>query len=334
MSLLGYGVGDSLVVLVFMRLLTGVGEAAVFVGAATTAQDLAPPSRRGEATSYFSIAIYGGLAVGPLLGEALRDWHGSTAAWVAGAAACLVAALIALLIPDDRGRPHDPQVRRGLLQRDAVRPGIVLALAMTGYAGFATFVPLYVDNIGIDDAGPVLTVYAVVVLVIRIFGARIPDRFGAVTTVTVALASLASGLALMALVPNAAGLYAGTFVFSCGQSMMYPSLFPLVVNAAPEAERAHAIATFTMFFDLSQLGAVGLGAVVSLTDERGAFAAAGAICLAAIVVLRTGDLAGDALDEDLGGDGAAEGAVLAVDPQHERPVEGVLLAHLDPPAGA
>ncbi len=43
--------------LVPWRLLTGVGEAALFVGAATAAQDPAPANRRGEAASYFSTAI-------------------------------------------------------------------------------------------------------------------------------------------------------------------------------------------------------------------------------------------------------------------------------------
>src|SRR4051794_34978454 len=38
------------------------------------------------------------------------------------------------------------------------------------------------------------------------------------------------------------------------------------------------------------------------------------------------------LHKDLLRDGAAERAVLAVHPQHERPVEGVLLADLDPSA--
>ena len=37
--------------LIALRFLTGLGEAAVFVGAATATQDLAPPDRRGEAAS-------------------------------------------------------------------------------------------------------------------------------------------------------------------------------------------------------------------------------------------------------------------------------------------
>ena len=71
LSILGYGLVPSIAFLVALRLVTGLGEAAYFVGAATAAQDLSPPHRRGEAASYFSIAIYSGLAIGPFLGETL-----------------------------------------------------------------------------------------------------------------------------------------------------------------------------------------------------------------------------------------------------------------------
>src|SRR3954452_326297 len=98
-SVLAYALADSLAVLVLMRLLTGVGEAAIFVGAATAVQDLSPPTRRGEATSYFSVAVYGGLAIGPLLGEGVRTQWGVHAAWYVSAAMCFVAVVVGLGMP-------------------------------------------------------------------------------------------------------------------------------------------------------------------------------------------------------------------------------------------
>ena len=62
---LAYTLVDAVPGLVGLRLVTGLGEAAVFVGAATATQDMAPSHRRGEAASYFSVALYSGLALGP-----------------------------------------------------------------------------------------------------------------------------------------------------------------------------------------------------------------------------------------------------------------------------
>src|SRR4030095_8799623 len=97
-SILAYAAATELWMLVLARLLTGAGEAAMFVGVATAAQDLAPDHRRGEAASYFSVALYGGLAVGPPIGESLVA-HGFTTLWIALAGFCGCAALPRLLTP-------------------------------------------------------------------------------------------------------------------------------------------------------------------------------------------------------------------------------------------
>src|SRR3712207_7000116 len=41
-----------------------------------------------------------------------------------------------------------------------------------GFAGFSTFLPLYVDDIGVDGSKGAFALYAVLVLAVRIFGAR------------------------------------------------------------------------------------------------------------------------------------------------------------------
>jgi MFS family permease len=62
--------------LIAVRLLSGIGEAAVLVGVFTMVADLAPDSRRGEALSLITVAAYGGLAVGPVQ----ATWSSATGA--------------------------------------------------------------------------------------------------------------------------------------------------------------------------------------------------------------------------------------------------------------
>ncbi len=56
--------------LLVLRGVTGIGEAAVFVGAATLIADMSPRARRAEGASYFSVAVFGGIGIGPIIGEA------------------------------------------------------------------------------------------------------------------------------------------------------------------------------------------------------------------------------------------------------------------------
>jgi MFS family permease len=144
----------------------------------------------------------------------------------------------------------------------------VLLLGLFGFAGYAAFLPLYVDQIGVEDAGPFFLVYGVLVLLVRIFGARLPDRLGPVRASSIALAAIGLGIGSVAAFASVPGLWFGTVLLAMGMSLLFPALFSAVINDAPESERSSAVGTFSLFFDLSQgLGAPLLGIVVALADS-------------------------------------------------------------------
>jgi MFS family permease len=275
-SVLAYALVDSVGPLLALRLISGIGEAAVFVGAATAIQDLAPDHRRGEAASYFSVALYGGIAVGPLLGEWLADEHGFHAVWYAAGGSALLAALLGLGTQRHHGLPV-PRPER-LLYRSALGPGFVLLLGLIPFVGFGTFIELYGEDIGLDDVGPVFAAYAVSVLLIRVLGARLPDRLGWRVASTIALISVGSGALVLALWASVAAVWIAALGMAVGMSLLFPALFSAVVAGVPEEERSQAVGTFSVFFDLANgIGAPLLGLVVALSSYRGAFFAAAVI---------------------------------------------------------
>ena len=77
---------ETLAVVVALRLVLGVAEAAFFVAAIAALADLAPRSRIGEAMSVNSLGLYLGLGLGPPLGEVLVKTTGYAAAWYAAGA--------------------------------------------------------------------------------------------------------------------------------------------------------------------------------------------------------------------------------------------------------
>ncbi|HEX7135063.1 MAG TPA: MFS transporter [Iamia sp.] len=296
-SILGYGLVEALPVLVGFRLLTGLGEAAFFVGVATAVQDLSPDDRRGEAASFFSTSIYGGLAIGPFLGEVLYRHGGAGRVWLVSAVLAGLGAVVSLLIPGHLGKSKtlvddevvEVQPGHGFLHPAAILPGTILLLGLMGFAAFSSFLAIHLDDLGIDDAGPYFLLYGVSVLVVRVLGARVPDRLGAVRTTTASLVSIAVGTTVIAAVDAPLAIAAGTLVFSIGMSLLFPALFGLTVNTAPAAERSHAVGTFSLFFDLSQgVGAPLLGFVVTqVGSDRAAFVTAALIALVGLVLTRT-----------------------------------------------
>ena len=283
-----YHVATNIGLLVLVRILGGIGEAAFFVGAGTMVTDLAPEERRGEAISYWSVAVYGGLALGPWLGETLVSGDHYGQVWTVSAVLALTAAAVGFFTTETV-TTNDPDLVRGpLINRAAILPGSVLFLGLIGLAGYTSFIALYVREIGMHDSRSVLALYAGVILSVRILGARIPDRIGAKRAGTFATITGTVGLLIIASTPHPVALMIGTVVFAVGMSLLYPAMLMLSLADLPANERGSAVGTVSSFFDLSQgLGAAILGGVAALTGYSGAFVAAAALTMVGLVVLRT-----------------------------------------------
>jgi MFS family permease len=286
-SIAAYAVVDSLPALLALRLVTGVGEALAFVGVATVINDLAPEERRGETISLYSLGVWGGLALGPLLGETVLGRGRYDAVWLVAAGCVLVSALIGLVLPETRpAAPPGKRRKTRLVHPAAVAPGLVLIASAFGFAGFNAFVALYARELGLGGAGTVFLVYSGIVVVVRILGRHLPDRLGAKRASGIALGLLGAGLLTMGLWNTATGLFAGTAVFALGTALAFPSLMTLAVSGAPASERGSVVGTFGAFADVGfALGAVTLGAVASVTGYEGVFVVSAVGALGAVLLL-------------------------------------------------
>ncbi len=285
-ALLLHLVSVTLPIFVVARLLMGAAEAFVFVAAFAAAADLSPDDRRGEALSYFSLALYLGIGIGPPIGETILHVAGFNAVWVVAAGVALLSGLLALGVPDTRGSDVQDATPFRLFHPRAVLPGLVLMAGAWGMAGWFAFVSLYALHLGLDGAAPYLSVYAAVVIGLRLLGAKAPDRIGARRLSGLAMVVGAVGLTVMGLWTDPTGLLIGTVIYGSGVAFMFPALGLLVVSAVPASERGAALGTFTVFLDLAfGLGPVTIGAVVATRGYGEAFLVGAAVALAGAALL-------------------------------------------------
>jgi MFS family permease len=268
----------SLPLLVLLRILAGVGEALFFVAAATAVGDLAPPARSGEAMSWFSLTPYVSLAIGPALSEAAMgggtDAGAFAGPWLASMALAAVAVALARSMPETRPADVPASGAATRLQRAALRPGLALMAGIIGLGGFNAFAALQARAAGLDSAAPVFATAAVVLIAVRVLGARLPDRIGARTSAAIALAGASTGLATMAAWAAPAGLITGAAVFGAGQALAFPSLMAMAVRAVGPRQRAGVVATMTIFIDLGfGLGPLTAGAAAAALGPMWAFGA-------------------------------------------------------------
>ncbi|HEX2031451.1 MAG TPA: MFS transporter [Actinomycetota bacterium] len=285
-SVAGYLVAGSAPAMVVLRLLTGAGEALFFVGAASAINDLAPEERRGEAVSFFSLSLYVGIGVGPLIGEAVIQGGSFAPAWLISAGCAVAAALLAIPVPDTRPAGDGAEGGHRLVHPAGLVPGGILLTTIWGVAGFYAFMPLYAPQAGLDGSRLLFLVFSAIVIAIRSIGARIPDVLGPENTSRLSLVGLASGLALFGLWRSPAGLFVGVAVLALGQALSFPGLMMLALRGTAPAERGAVIGTFTAFVDLGfGLGPATLGFVAAAVGYPGTFLAGAAVAGAGLAAL-------------------------------------------------
>lgn len=277
-----------------IRGVTGIGEAAVFVGIASSIQDLSPDDRRAEAASYFSLTIYGTLLVGPLLGGWLREEYSTDLVWIVAGVLSASAAIVGATAPGPPAvRPPFPAFRR-LIHPMAIRPGFMLFAGLLGYTGFLAFAVVHGERLGMDNPERIFVVFGAVVITLRLFAARVPDRFGPLRTTRISLTFGVGGLLVLFAWQEPAGVYVAAAILAVAQTFLFPALFALVVDRAPEAERSQAIGSFSMFFDLAfGLGGPIIGAVADRSSLRVGFLACAVVAAIALVSARR--MLGDAI---------------------------------------
>jgi MFS family permease len=283
-ALLLHLVASNLVLFVIARALLGAGEAFFFVAALAAAADLAPAARRGEALSFLSLALYLGIAIGPILGEIVLGDGRYSGVWLVAAAFALAAAGLGWLTPEtapvEEAGAGEARKRGRLFHPAGIFPGVLILCGTWGMGGFFAFVPFHAVALGMGGAALPLAVFGVVVVVLRIVGARLPDQVGAVRLSGTALVVSAIGLAIIGLFASPLGLVAGTALFAAGTAFTFPALMAMAVSRVPATERGSVVGTASVFLDLSfGIAPVALGAVVGIGGYAAAFLVAATVAL-------------------------------------------------------
>jgi len=277
----------SLAGLVLLRMVLGVAEALYFVAGFTALADLAPPGRAGEALSYNSLSLYAGIAGGPVVGQALLAWGGFRLVWVGVTLLVVVAAVLALRVPETR-RAGDTPAPPPLIHRAALVPGVALMAGLAAMSGFLAFGPLRAVDLGLAGWSTVLFVFGEVVITCRMVFATLPDRVRPLRLAAAALATSTVGLLLAATVANVAGLVLASAVLATGSAFLTPAVFAAIFARVPPAERGSAAGTASLFIDVGLGGGpLALGLAVSVGGIPAAFLLAASLALAGSVLLVT-----------------------------------------------
>lgn len=263
LSVAAYNLAFSIVTLLALRALHGIGWGASTTASSTIASDVIPASRRAEGMGYFGIAATIAMSVGPALGLYLIKDNGYSVLFTGAAILAALGLVGSFFINYEQPRKDQEEAKslsaKGVfLEKTVIPPAIVLFFITLTYGGIVTFLPAYADSQGVENIGIFFTVYALVLLFGRPFIGKLADRYGGQKFLTPGILLIATALLLLVKASSLPVFLLVGVIYGLGFGTVQPILNALVISLAPPERRGVANATFAVAMDLG----IGLGAVI------------------------------------------------------------------------
>lgn len=288
---------DSYLHLLVFRGLGGIGSTMFTVSAMGLVVRLAPPTRRGAASSAYASAFLIGNITGPLLGGLLAGYGMRVPFLVYGVALVVAAAIVALLLPARALAPKpDAPALVPLTFREALGDGAYRAALVSSFAnGWANFgvrvalVPLLAGGaLGASavETGVALTIFAIGNGVGIALAGRVIDRSGRKRPLLAGLVVAALATAFAGWSGSVAVLVVLSLVSGVGAGLLGPAQQATVADVVGSGRSgAQVLAAFQMASDLGAIaGPVAAGALADGVGFGWAFLLTGVVlALAALV---------------------------------------------------
>jgi MFS family permease len=267
----------TLVVLIVLRMLNGVGFGVATTAGGTIAADMVPKTRLGEGMGFFGVTMGIPLAVAPPLGLWLVG-RGDYADlfWLGALFTAVSLALAAILrapVRDKREAPVGRSRLSPMFERTALYPSALMFLLISSFGLILALLALYGKERGLGSVGIWFTVYAVILTLARSVGGRLSDRIGYRQTAVAGFVFAGVGLVAIAMSRDLPLLLASAVLYGIGYGTTQPSLQAMVVGRAPMGRVGAATAVLFFSYDLgTTVGSVGGGLLAGVIGMGGTFA--------------------------------------------------------------
>ena len=302
LSLYSLAISTTILILVIVRIVQGVGWGLSNTASGTIASDLVPKDRRGEGLGFFGLSGNLALAIGPALGLFLVDHIEFSTLFIICGSLTLIALVLALNVRYVKPEPltdseiqedADTAERFNFIEKRALPASALLFFITFTFGGIATFLPAYTFQQGFQShyIQIYFVLYALALVTTRFFAGRIYDRRGLPIVFIPGIILIISGLTLLAILNSPVYLFAGAILYGLGFGTVQPALQASAINSTPIRKRGMANATYFSAFDLGVgLGAITFGLVAQYADYSSIYwisAGSGVLSLLLFFILKS-----------------------------------------------
>ncbi|OMP66004.1 MFS transporter [Domibacillus epiphyticus] len=257
-----YGWFDSVIALLVLRFLHGIGFGMATTVTGSIVADLVPDARKGEGMGYFIMSANLAMVAGPFLGLTIFGDYGLAVMFWIGAIFSFAALLLGWLT----GLPEEPKIESNVEKKQAVFEKSAIPIAITGaffavaYSSILSFMAVFAAQRGLsDESGYFFAVYAAVLLLTRPFTGRWFDQYGANSIIFPAIVLFAIGMLTLGLSNSTIVFFIAAACIGIGWGTLFPSFQTIAVQRCIPKRRPAATATFLSIFDLG----IGIGSFLA-----------------------------------------------------------------------
>lgn len=278
-------------------LLFGIGLSAFSPTLMSYVADVTPPEVLGQAYGWYTMALYGGMTLGPAAGGFLGTALGLRPVFLVAGGLIFAMFVVALLfLPatptgHSRGTPHPAilPALSGLMRNRRLIACLVATLGTCfGFGMFVTFMPLYIRSQGMHSGhvGFVFAAQALANAISRLPSGKLSDRVADRSIlVTGGLAIFAMALASFGICRSVLPLMGAAAVMGISMGVALTAVCALIADVVPRELRGLAMGCYnTCVYAGMMLCAAGMGALIREDGFRVGFFLTGAVGVATLIL--------------------------------------------------
>jgi MFS family permease len=253
--------------LFWLRIFHGIGLALFSTASFTFIANIAPPTRRGQSISYYSLSMNLSWALGPFFGMLLINHFSFRVMFLVCAGLSLASLWMATKL-SKRTIPMEKQspMSNSYLSRAALPFSFVAFMLTVIWGTLAAFFPLYALRHGILNPGIFFLFLAGTIFLGRAFFGKTADKYGRKQIILPCLIIVIISIGIIPLSQTLAMFVLSAVLLGTGWALLYPSLLAYAVDKAGPAQ-GPAMGTFTALSDLGAgLGPMIMGLILEWTN--------------------------------------------------------------------
>ena len=286
---LAYLIAGSVYSLTVVRLIHGLASAMVVPIAMAYIADLSEKGKEGSQMGNFSISMFLGMGVGPLLGGFLNDTLGMPSVfYVMAGLSAFATLLVAISLPEAKpgslalpDTPHVPM--RAIFSLPVMRGVMVFSfISALGRGGMMVFIPVFAPLIALSpfEVGIVLSANTFLMALLQVPIGRLTDTGNKVVLIIIGSAIAAIALAAIPFSRSFWPLLLITSIIGVGGAIQQPSIMALTVDVGRTIGMGTSMGAYNTVFGIGMIIAPLMGgAFMDFVGVEAVFYIGGAISL-------------------------------------------------------